>query len=387
MFMYLAIFATGKGKTVMRRRVYLFLTASILLSFSLFMVSCNKDDDVDPGQQEEPEEIIYLTKPVCSESFTPKSGKTNVIGFYPSYRHEALPIEDIRWEKITHIVYAFATVNSNGTINTSDLTNTVELVGAAHENNVKVYFSVGGGGNGGDNFPLVASNNSTRERLVNEIREYTFANCFDGVDIDWEYWTGTATSTVIPIESNALVALLKELRTEFEPFGLEISIDLGASNRTGRHIYSEVVDYIDHMMIMCYAFSGPWSSIPGPHSSFEQSIGSGDNASSTGLAYWVNYKGFPSEKILLGVPFYGRDFDNDGAAVTYANILKKHPESLNSDQIGNLYFNGLKMMAKKTQYILDNNYGGIMIWELGQDAGPEADSVSLLNAIHTTIYP
>ena len=138
---------------------------------------------------------------------------------------------------------------------------------------------------------------------------------------------------------------------------------------------------------MCYDFSGPWSD-PGPHSSFEQAVGSGDDENALGLAYWVNYRGFPKEKILMGVPFYGRDFDyNDGAGVTYASIVDEYPDAPYMDQVDNIYYNGVETMARKTQYVLDNDYSGIMIWELAQDVGPEADSISLLNAIYTTIYP
>jgi GH18 family chitinase len=57
------------------------------------------------------------------------------------------------------------------------------------------------------------------------------------------------------------------------------------------------------------------------------------------------------------------------------------------DRVANIYYNGVETMTRKTQYVLDNDYSGIMIWELGQDVGSEADSISLLNAIHTTIYP
>ena len=362
-----------------------FIAGSIFIACSIFLYSC-EDEKVDPDQIDTTDVVInYLTEPICTEEFTPKTHKTQVVGFYPHYRHDVLPVGEIQWNKITRIIYAFARVNNDGTLSTGDLTEIDNLVEKAHENDVEVFVSIGGGGSGGDNFPDVAMDEKTRERFVNETREYIFAHCLDGVDIDWEYWSGSASNTVIPNESNAYITMLKELKAELEPFGLEISVDLGGSNWSGRHFYDAIVEYADHLMIMCYDFSGPWSG-PGPHSSFEQSIGSGDDIGALGLAYWVNYRGFPEEKVLLGVPFYGRDFDiNDGEGVTYSSIVNEYPEAPNKDQVDNIYYNGIETMARKTQYVLDNNYSGIMIWELGQDV--ETDSISLLHTIHTTIYP
>ncbi|MFC2126104.1 glycosyl hydrolase family 18 protein [Bacteroidota bacterium] len=370
----------------MRKEQFFLLASSLLIIFSVFMFSC-EDDSVDPDQIDTTDVVInYLKEPVCTESFTPKTYTTQVVGFYPSYRHDVLPVENIQWDKITRIIYAFANPYANGTLNTSDLTQMSTMVETAHENGVEVYVSVGGGGQG-ENFPIIATNETVRTRFVNEVREYVFANCLDGVDLDWEYWTGSATNTVIPAESNGVVTILKDLKAELEPFDLEISVDVGGSNWGGRHFYDDVAVYSDYIMVMCYDFSGPWSG-PGPHSSFEQSIGSGDDVGALGLAYWVNYREFPKEKVMLGVPFYGRDFDiGGGEGVTYANIVNEYPEAPNKDQVDNIYYNGIETMARKTQYVLDNAYGGVMIWELGQDVGPEADSISLLNAIHTTIYP
>jgi GH18 family chitinase len=314
----------------------------------------------------------------------PKRHIHEVIAFYPYYRHSTLPVSEIRWEKITRIIYAFARPNADGTLNTSDLTSITELVDEAHAHGVEVYVSVGGGGSGSENFPAVAADEEAIATLVLEVRQFLFTHCLDGVDIDWEHWTGSASNTVIPAESMAYANFLQMLKNEIEPFGLGLSIDVGASNWSGRHI-PEVEDYVDYVQIMAYDFTGPWSN-PGPHSSFEDAIGSGSDASSTGLAYWENYRGFSKDKIILGVPFYGRDFDdNGGAGVTYAGILQEYPDAWNYDQVDNIYYNGIPTMVQKAQYIKANQYPGVMIWELAQDHS--ADSLSLLNYIDQVLNP
>lgn len=335
--------------------------------------SCQKNEDI---------EDIYLEQPVCETPFTPKAFDRQVVGFYPSWKLSAMPMSAIPWDKLTRIIYAFAEPNTDGTLNTGSISNIDQLVDLAHSQGVEVYFSVGGGGQS-ENFPLMATRESSRIRFVNEVRQFIFLHCLDGVDIDWEHWSGSATNSVVPVESNALVSIVSDLKTELSPFDIEMSIDLGASHWGGKHFFDQIPVYVDHLQVMCYDFSGPWSD-PGPHSSFDDAIGAGYSASSLGLAYWVNYRGWPKEKILLGVPFYGRDFDTGGGdGVSYTDILAEYPDAYLFDQKDNIYYNGVNTIAQKTQYVIDNNYSGIMIWEMAQDS--QVDSLSLLSAIDRTL--
>lgn len=325
----------------------------------------------------------YLKKPNCASSFIPKTHDFQVVGFYPSWEQDILSLQSIPWDKLTRIVYAFALPNKDGTINTSSFTSTSQLVELAHSHGVEIYFSIGGG-DGSDNFPVMARNDVTRNLFIKEVRQYIFENCLDGVDIDWEYWSGYETNTVVPVESNAYVTLLKDLKTELTPFGLGISVDLGATDWSGKHFLDEVKNYADHMMVMSYDFTGTWNA-PGPHSSYDDAIGSGNDVNSTGLAYWVNYRGWPKEKVLLGVPFYGKDFDRDGGYyMSYADILQLYPDAYKSDRVNNIYYNGVNTMARKTQYVVDNRYSGIMIWEITQDS--KMDSISLLGTINRVLH-
>lgn len=350
--------------------VYKIMVFAVLLSGS-----CKKDDISNDS---------YLDKPVCSTSFIPKSHDFQVVGFYPSWAESLMPLASVPWDKLTRIVYAFATPNSDGTIDVSDLGRIHQLADSAHAHGVEIYFSVGGG-DGSGNFPVMAINEKSRDRFIKEVRQFIFENCLDGVDIDWEYWSGYVNNSVVPVESNALVTIVRELKTELVPFKLGISVDLGASDWGGKHFFDEIADNADDLMIMCYDFSGTWTA-PGPHSAFADAIGSGNTINSTGLAYWVNYRGWPKEHILLGVPFYGKDFDQGGGfPLRYSDILKQFPDAWKYDRVNNIYYDGITTMAEKTQYVVDNRYSGIMIWELTQDSN--LDSTSLLNAIDKVLHP
>ena len=345
-----------------------------LLLLPLFF-SCHRDEGPDVPVKEEPD------KPVCDKPFEPKQTDFKVVGFYPYWGEDHLPVSAVHWDEITRIDYAFASISYDGHLITKHLDMTGLLVDEAHNHGVEVYLSIGGAEDS-DNFPPVATDDTKRKRLVRDIKNYVFSNCLDGVDIDWEFWNGAATGTVIPAESNALVTLLKELDEYFRPFEIGISIDLYAGNWGGKHYFDGITDYATSLQVMAYDFTGPWSD-PGPHSSYEDAIGSGNTVSSTGLAYWINYRGWPRENILLGVPFYGRDFDNGGKGITYRAILEKYPDAYDKDQVDNIYYNGRITIGRKAQYVKDNGVGGIMIWELSQDT--YIDSLRLLKVISDTL--
>jgi len=350
----------------------------------IILIVCTAFLFLFPGcSDEDPEPDTYLTEPVCKEPFTPKSFTHNVVGFYPSYKQEVLPIVEIKWDKITRVVYAFAYPDEDGSLDVSALTQTEELVSTAHAHGVEVYFSVGGGAESG-NFPVLAADKDKRNTFIKEVRHYVFAHCFDGVDIDWEHWSGASSNKVIHNESSALVTVLKELQEDLAPYNKKISIDLYGSDWGGKHYYDEVYTYADYLQVMAYDFTGSWSG-PGPHSSYEDAIGSGSGQWSTGLAYWINYRDWPKEKIVLGVPFYGRDFDQNGKGIAYRDIVSQFPEAPGFDQVNNIYYNGLETIQRKANYVIDNKLSGIMIWELAHDI-PE-DSISLLHAIEEVINP
>jgi chitinase len=89
---------------------------------------------------------------------------------------------------------------------------------------------------------------------------------------------------------------------------------------------------------------------------------------------------------VLGVPFYGYCWGNcDGrssAYVLYKDVLARFPDADTRDWIdadgAQLSYNGVATMAAKTE--LANQYGGIMIWELGGDTAT-TNPHSLLLAI------
>jgi GH18 family chitinase len=92
------------------------------------------------------------------------------------------------------------------------------------------------------------------------------------------------------------------------------------------------------------------------------------------LAYFSSLKE-PAKQMVLGVPFFGQNADGS-ISETYAAILAAYPKAWQTDQVSGgsldggvtLYYVGEATMAKET--LLGKQYGGVMIWELTQDAKP-----------------
>ena len=342
-------------------------TDDILIALVLLIVGCGS--------------VVEQEALQCAGTFEQKVFQHHVIGFYPAWKHDVTPVSQIRWDLLTRVIYAFAIPRDDGSLDIDDLTQIDTLAAAAHAHGVEVYLSVGGG-SGSASFPVLAADRNARDTFVQAISRYLEEHCLDGVDIDWGHWTKDGANVPVPSERAGLVSLLRDLRAALD--SRAISLDVYPGDWFGRH-YDDIHSLVDYVHVMGYDFSGPWSA-PGPHSSFEQAIGSGSNASSTGLAYWTNYRKWPTNKIMLGVPFYGRDFDNNGGAgISYREIVARYPKAADMNRVANIYYNGVQTIVDKTRHVVDNGYPGVMIWEIAQDTRDSA--TSLLHAIDSVANP
>lgn len=106
---------------------------------------------------------------------------------------------------------------------------------------------------------------------------------------------------------------------------------------------------------------GGWGQV-GQHSSYEYFVDV--------VNFYTNTLKVPKEKLCPGVPFYGYQFKSatsvDGAvSIAYRDVLDKYPDTDAhlTDNMGLIWYNGLNTIGKKAQYVVDQDLGGIMIWE------------------------
>jgi GH18 family chitinase len=108
-----------------------------------------------------------------------------------------------------------------------------------------------------------------------------------------------------------------------------------------------------------------WGTPGGEHASYAQA--------ESDLAIWIG-KGVPADKLLLGLPFYGRGFGSYAEGWSLERIGATFgKDQLNSDVVGQrcggcdyITYNGLPTLARKAE--LAGAWGaGVMVWEIGED--------------------
>ena len=265
-------------------------------------------------------------------------------------------ITDEQLDQLTHVNYAFALPNSDGSLR--GLANPWKLqdyVERAHARGVAVLISVGGWGPDPE-FEALAADPASRARFVAAVTGMVDEYGLDGADIDWEYPDPGASA-------QAFVSLMSELRTAL-PEGKLLTAAVAAVGPSADGVMPEVFDSVDFLNVMAYD--------------------SGDSAHSPmtyaedALDYWTAL-GLPPEQTVLGVPFYSRP-----AEVAYRELVDADPAAADVDEFdwhGTMQnYNGLPTIRAKTELAMQRATG-IMIWTVAHDT---IDDTSLLNAIRET---
>ncbi|MFH6993885.1 glycosyl hydrolase family 18 protein [Flavobacterium sp. FlaQc-48] len=289
-----------------------------------------------------------------------------VIAYVPNWVDLNSFSGSIQYSKLTHINIAFENPDANGYLSFNSGSTTI--INAAHAQNVKVFVSLGGGSvsEGGairDNyFNLITSSNRTA--FIQKIYDYVVAHNFDGVDVDLEG----------PAINGDYGAFVIALAAKLHANGKQITAAL-SEGYGGANVPSSTFAAFDWINIMAYDATGPWApGSPGQHSPYSMAVNQ--------FNYWTG-RGLPASKAIIGLPFYGYGFGaSANQGISYANIVAQYPGAENLDQVGNtIYYNGIPTIKAKTTFAIQNA-GGVMIWELSQDA---TGAKSLLTAVNQVI--
>jgi chitodextrinase len=278
------------------------------------------------------------------------SAQFKVIGYMPSWAGD---VNAVQYSKLTHINYAFLLPNADGSLQAIDNSSKLSsLVSLAHANGVKVMISVGGWNDGNDNgFETLAGNTTYRTNFVNNISSFVSQYNLDGADIDWEY-PDAGTS------ANNYVSLMTALATKLHGQGKLLTAAVVGTG--GESILSSVFAQVDFLNLMAYDYNNY------DHSTYTYA--------SQSISYWKG-RGLPANKTVLGVPFYGRP-----SWESYAALIARGASPY-ADTYSGVGYNGITTIKSKTDLAYDQA-GGIMMWELSQDA---VGTYSLLSAIHDEV--
>lgn len=273
-----------------------------------------------------------------------------------AYATDAIIVDLIPYDKLTHINYSFLIPNVDGTF--VPLNNSWKLesiVESSHSQNVRVSVAVGGWGWDAQ-FEQMASDPKSRTAFVKNLKDVVNQYQLDGVDLDWEYPD--------PGESaQNYLALMTELR-EALPDKLISTAVISYGDDTGLGIPNESFELVDYVNVMTYD-----GNIHASMEEFEE-----------GINYW-SARGVPKEKINIGAPFYSRPSE-----VSFAKLVQFDPASaqVNSFEYnGTLQnYNGIPTIQAKTRLAMQKT-GGIMFWALDHDSQGE---FSLVTAIYEIVH-
>jgi hypothetical protein len=294
--------------------------------------------------------VIVFILLVSQQAFS----QFRMVGYMPSWSGTAA---EIQYNKLTHINYAFIRPTTTGGLTAIDQpTKLQDIVSRGHAAGVKVGMAIGGWSdlNNAD-FQSMAANASYRSTFINNVVNMINQYQLDGIDIDWEYPSdGTDPAN--------FATMMTELGNAMHSRGKYLTAAVSAQGYYANGIQNSVFTAVDWLNLMVYdGGSGA------DHSPYSYAVSS--------LDYWSG-RGLPGNKAVLGVPFYARP-----SFKSFRQLLSEGASST-SDTYNGDYYNGIPTIKAKTNLAFDRSIGGIMFWELSQDA---VGSNSLVTAIKEVV--
>lgn len=305
-----------------------------------------------------------------------------VVGYFPSYRILA-DVPDVKFRMTNVVVYSFYQVNASGSLvaPSSPVAGLSAVATKAKANNSKILLGINdGSGDGKTNFKTMASTQAGRTNFIRQVMNVVRSQQLDGVDVDWEFPTTSDGSDL------TFTALIKELSDSLHRDGAYyLSCAVTAGKYAGGirdAIRNEIFPVVDFFNIMAYDdFS---TTTPYRHHSDY-------TLATVCLNYWLNTRGMPAAKAVLGLPGYGRPsgITQTNTVLSYRSILTQGGSAQSDSAIVTaggisnytIYYNGQYTIKRKAKLAKDIA-GGVMFWEKWQDA---PDGNSLLKAACDTV--
>ena len=349
----------------------------------------------------------YTTQAATAEEEAPMDKRKGRTVMYIMDSHD-LSLRDADAHALDQLNYSFALIK-DGRADGSHWAGLKKVQSFLRRNpHVDGVLSIGGWG--ADGFSDACLTEEGRRTLADSLLKLMDDCGFVGIDVDWEY-PGVPGTGIVSREEDVenwyeLLALLREGLDQREALhGREyhLSVALGAGEQQLSVLDpARLAPLLDQAVVMAYDMAG-FDRITGHHSALypnEDKPLSGAHAVRT-----LVEGGLPAEKILLGVPAYGRVWrqvsgGGDGLgqrANTSGNKTVSFDELLRLEKQGYTryfdekaqaawWFNGEnfvsgdddRSIAAKGAWVVDNGLQGLAVWQYTQDA--EGAMLGMLDA-------
>ena len=347
-----------------------------------------------------------ITTPFQSTNPTSVQSEKIVYGFLPFWQAKTFELQP----ELTNIAYFSLTLNANGTVKTkdglstdpgyrlynsqtySDLLASNTASGVTSELTISLM-------NNQDIRELLLSE-SAQKNTLNTIQNILLDSPLKGINIDIEY-SGESPTSLQQSYSQLIVSIDAMLEEQFPE--VLLSIDIYPSGIEKKNIWdvAQLEPYVDYFIIMAYDFHRSSSSQSGPIAPL---LSAESDTEEKNISRYVGQftKEVPKEKILLGIPFYGYEWQvvsNDARSKTYPksgstasyqriqNILSE-PQKFNTiehlweystlspyiifEEQGNqkiIFYENEQSLQYKLDFVKQSELAGIAIWALGYEGG------------------
>jgi len=339
---------------------------------------------VQDNPQAMPWRVLFLA---VAATLTRSATAFAVVGYVPEYRFRAFD-----WESavraVTHLVLFSVEPTADGGLNGLEQVRSALKPGSGlvaaianaedhGETPPHVLVTIGGAGRSA-HFSKVAANKKARKRvtkaLADLVKEFPVLS---GVDMDWEVPANLQQWKEFGKLAQDLRAALgaamsgrggKPLITmSYHPLSGSVTTFSSVRGKKSEKSFVELFDF-------CHAMA--YSHFDGDkrHST--------DRIDASTVDEWTRH-GLSLKRLTLGMPFFGVNRQT-GTTLPYQDIVEKHPylkTSPDADETKDgIYFIGASNAEGKVEFASRRGLGGVMLWELGQDA-PLAAGYSLLHHV------
>jgi len=361
--------------------------------------------------------ILLIT--ILAYTFKETAGQKKLVCYFTNwsqYRSDVgrfLP-ENIDPQLCTHIIYAFAKINvdriapyewndENSGATKGMFARVTDL--KRLNPSLKVLLAIGGWTFGSAQFSSMVSNPMARSNFIYSSINYLRSYGFDGLDLDWEFPAYGSGSS--PNDKYYFTVLVKEAKPVYTANGLLLTAaaPVNPVQVEAGYEVDQIANNLDWVTLMSYNYHGTWDSTTGFNAPlYPRASETGQDRLfnvDSGVNYWIS-KGFPKEKIIVGVTTYGRSFklnqtySTSVGSAAYAGgtagTWTKEPGFLSAYEIcqklaqgwtrswntesqvpyaQNGYewvgYDDVQSFKAKADYINLKNLGGAMVWSLDLD--------------------
>lgn len=303
--------------------------------------------------------------------------------------------ENLDYALYTHICHAFVVADDDGVIRPGENVPNREFASEAHKHGVQVLLSLGGWGWDAQ-FAQMVTNPEAEGRYVDSVLRLVDDHDYDGLDLDWEYPDSREEVPGFERLARRLRAGLDRL-SERKQRPMVLTMAAAAHPQTLAWLTNDfLLETMDWVNVMTYDYAGGWAGFAGHNAPFRPSAKApldGRHSVTTTFEYLLEERGFPPERLALGLPLYGRAYSvatpyadtegtpDAGRSVTYREASKNQHEGWRrsfddetqtpwlaapqGDTV--LSYDDAESIALKTKWARDQGLRGVFFWEVSQD--------------------